>query len=216
MKQNGNALIYVLIAIALMGALTISLTSSSSTQSVSPQKIAQVVSTLKSQVQTIQTAIMECVLVYPGGDTNEPAAQKNRPYPLNPSDNYLDTPDVDDNVENIRCPGNPGDSNDHTDIWLSSGGKFMPPTPDLFTDWEYYNDDDGVFFFTTTTFSDAYLTTALDKLDSQFGECEVDVITSGGSATDISSDTTARECPANTTCFRYWIIRKSSSLPACP
>ncbi len=224
--ERGSALIYILIAIALLAALTATFMDSSSQQT-SSQNTFDTVTDLNSQVNFIRSTIQECALTYPSGDTSASVVLENAPYPLNPLSSYLSvtTPvTTTNNVSGLRCPGNPGNSNAHTAIFGGASGKFLPPKPKLFTDWSYYNGVDGVFFYTSTTYKDAYLKTALDKLDDQFSECEADVITdTTGGFTMVSSPQTSPVCPQGSMCFRVWIIAQPSNVykdavetAACP
>ena len=214
-RQKGSALVYILIAIALLAALTATFMDSSSTQT-SSQNTFNTVTALNSQINFIRSAIQECVLTYPGGDTTQ--VSTNRPYPFNPNSSannpatslpWLASAAANRNVSGVRCPGNPGTSNNHAAIFGGSSGKFLPPKPNLFNDWQYYNGPDGVFFFTGTNKTDAYLATSLTKLDEQYSECEADVINNSANGTAMNLTTAGASgpnCPANTTCFRVWII----------
>jgi hypothetical protein len=166
-------------------------------------------------VNFIRSSIQECILSFPGGDSNRPGAQ-NKPYPFNPTSSYLTDADTDgDFVRNIRCPGNPGTTADHSDIFSGSSGKFMPPPPGMFGPWQYWNGLDGVFFFTATNKSDAFLQTAMDKLDDQFSECEADVI---DAPAEVALTSTAGggepKCLAGETCFRVWVLTTSAAQDA--
>jgi hypothetical protein len=214
--QKGSALIYILIAIALLAALTASLMDSSSQQT-SSQNTFNIVTELNGQVSFIRSAVQECVLNYSAGETGL-IGTSNFPYPINPSSAYFTapaSPAANDNVANIRCPGNPGNTKEHEPIFGGTSGKFLPPKPNLFNDWVYYNGNDGVFFYTGTDKTDAFLSSALAKLDDQYSECEADVIdnSAGGSAMNITSaGASGPKCPANTKCFRVWMIAKTSSI----
>jgi len=212
--QKGSALVYILIAIALLAALTATFMDSSSTQT-SSQNTFNTVTDLNSQVNFIRSAIQECVLTYPSGDTTQ-LTPPNSPYPLEPDHTHLLNPKsagvID--VQYLRCPGNPGTSNDHAVIFGGSSGKFLPPTPNLFNAWQYYNGTDGVFFYTGTNKTDAFLTTALEKLDDQYSECEADVIdnAANGVIMNLTSEGAGGpNCPANTTCFRVWLIAHAAT-----
>lgn len=211
-SEAGSALIYILIAIALLAALTVSFMEPSSQQT-SAQGSFRTVSDLRSQVQMIQSSIQECVLLYNKGDPSIAAGTdpaQNAPFPIKPSSTHFNGmtpgPTAGNLVRDIRCPGNPDTSQkDHTLIFAASEGKFMPPTPDLFTDWQYYNAVDGVFFWTETSNSDAFLTSALAKLDGNYSNCETDVIDATGAAVDLDVAGTI-ECPSGSTCFRFWVV----------
>ncbi len=230
-SETGSALVYILIAIALLAALTVSFMEPSSQQT-SSQNTFKTVSALQGQIDTVRAAIQECVLLYPNGDgcieddtpayctttdTDTPGANKR--YPLNPdSDHFANaTPAAagDRLVRNIRCPGNNGGQNanhdDHARIFTGASGKFLGPAPDLFEDWQIYNGADGVFYWTRTTKSDAFIAAALEKLDEKFSECEADVIDATGGAVDMDSDATAQAtCPNTEICFRVWLLNNAS------
>lgn len=225
---KGSALIYILIAVALLAALTVSLMEPSSQQTQS-QSSTNLVTEISSQTNFITTAISECVLSHPDQDSElTTTEQQNPPYPINPVDPYFDAQSADplsdseNTVENIRCPGNPGgtgsDNQDHTRIFGGASGKFLPPPPNLFTDWEYYNGADGVYIITTSDKTDPFITSALEKLDAKYSNCEGEVIDrrSGGDLS-ITTDTTpgdtgVRACPGGSICFRYWIIMKATAI----
>ncbi len=220
-SQRGSALVYILIAIALLAALTVSFMQPSSQQT-SSQNTFKTVSGVEAQVNMIRSALQECVLAYPKGDQgitasgDEPGADDR--FPIKASSDYYSGSTLGAEtgrfVRDLRCPGNNNgpNPNDHAPIFTGASGKFMPPPPDLFTDWEYYNGTDGVFFWTSTDKSDSFLESALEKLDDKFAECEADVIVSGGSATDLDSTAESGvECAANHTCFRIYLLAQDSA-----
>ena len=224
--ERGSALVYILIAIALLAALTASFMDSSSQQT-SSQSTFNATTELNSQINFVRSSIQECVLTYPTGDADaiSASAQVNNPYPIQPDETYFSTATIgstaDSLVKDIRCPGNPGGGDEnHEKLFQGRTGKFMPPAPNLFNDWEYYNGDDGVFFWTSTSFTDAFLTAAIDKVADQMDECEVDVLTTSGSDVDMASETSGiRDASCvydtgntrDTTCLRIWVIRESAS-----
>jgi hypothetical protein len=116
-NESGSALVYILIAIALLAALTISFMEPSGQQTQS-QNSFKTVSDLSSQAEFIRSSVQECVLSYPSGDITidstgsgtDPGARKT--YPINPSSTHLPVGIRAANrfVKNIRCPGNPGDN----------------------------------------------------------------------------------------------------------
>lgn len=207
--QRGSALVYILIAIALLAALTVTFMEPSSQQATS-QNTFETVSEMSTQINFIRSSIQECVLTYPGGDSGRLGAL-NHAYPFNPTSTYLTSPDANNQVRNIRCPGNPGTSANHSDIFAGASGKFMPPPPSLFGEWTYHSGIEGVFFFAATDKTDAFLQTALQKLDDQFSECEADVITAGGTAIELTGTNGERQCPANNTCMRVWVLTRPAA-----
>lgn len=216
-REQGSALIYILIAIALLAALTVSFMEPSSQQTTS-QNTFNTASDVKSQIDFIRSAIQECVLTYPGGDATidtsgggtDPGAVF--PYPIKPDSAHLTAPDTGREVKFLRCPGNPGDDPDHAYIFAGTSGKFLPPPPNLFEEWKYYNGTDGVFFYTETQKSDPFLLTAVEKLDEQFSECESDVIDASSGDKNLTSTASEVVCPNGGTCFRVWMIIKATAV----
>ncbi len=221
-SERGSALVYILIAIALLAALTFSFMEPSSQQT-SSQNTFKTITTVQGQIDVVRSAIQECVLSYPGGDTTIDTSGTGTDkdartyYPIKPSSTHFNTatigPTAGRLVRDIRCPGNPGDDENHERIFSGADGKFMPPVPDLFEDWQYYNGLDGIFFWIQTDKSDAFLQTALAKLDDNFSECEADVIDATGGVKNLDSVPTAGlTCPNTYVCFRIRMIINASSV----
>jgi hypothetical protein len=217
-NEGGSALIYILIAIALLAALTFTFMEPSSQQT-SSQNTFKTVAALQGQADMIRSAIQECVLSYPKGDSGLKAVHTNARdnYPIDPDSTYYSGTTIDQAgnsyVRNMRCPGNnPGgaDVAEHTPIFGGNSGKFFPPPPDLFEEWEIYNDDDGVYFWTYTTNTDAFLVTSLNKIDDAFSECEADVIDASSSDRNLDSngDTV---CASGSYCFRVRMITNAAT-----
>lgn len=232
-SQRGSALIYILIAVALMAALTVSLMEPSSQQTQS-QGSANLVSSIEGQVSFITSAISDCVLSYPDQDSAlTTTQQKNAPYPINPKDPYFNTSNPatasTDTVDEIRCPGNPGgdsaNKKDHVKLFGGTSAKYLPPPPALFDPWQYYNGADGVYLLIKTNKTDAYIETALNRIDAKYSKCEVDISDrrSAGALT-LTSDTVpgdgaAKSCPAGYLCLRYWIKQTPTAIAlstGCP
>ncbi len=221
-NQRGSALVYILIAIALLAALTVTFMQPSSQQT-SSQSSFRTVANIKSQVDTIRAAILGCVVSYKRGDKSidiasggtDPDARRN--FPIKPNSAHYNSatigPTTGQFVRDIRCPGNPGNSDEnHELVFSGASGKFLPPAPDLFEDWQYYNGLDGIFFWIQTNKTDAFINTALQKLDDQFGECEADIIDASGGAVDLDSDAPAEvRCTSGYTCFRVRMTTKLSA-----
>jgi len=216
-SETGSALVYILIAIALLAALTVSFMEPSSQQT-SSQNTFKTVAGMQGQIDTIRSAIQECILIYPSGDSTIPDNGLdgyfddgyNKPYPLDPDSTHLHASyratagNV--NVSEIRCPGdNDGAANQHMKIFSGKSGKFMPPPPDLFEAWQYYNGPDGVFYWIESTKSDAFITSALQKLDAKFSDCEADVIDATSAAKALDG-TSSVSCTSGSTCLRVWLI----------
>lgn len=200
--QSGSALVYILIAIALLAALTASFMNSSGEQT-SSQNLANTVTEVGSQVNFIMSAIDECALTFPEGDAAL-SGSSNMPYPINPTSTYLTDPATGaDYVRDVRCPGNPGDSADHANVFGGTSGKFLPPPPRLLSDWNYYNGADGVFFYASTNKTDAFLADALSRLDGKYAECQADVVDATAGAVAMSTDGVS--CALGNRCLRVWL-----------
>lgn len=230
-RERGSALVYILIAIALLAALTVSFMEPSSQQGTS-QNTFRTVSDISSQVEFIRSAVQECVLTYQTGDndistnSNAPTEPKANPiYPINPMSGRFTgaTPGPASSraVSGLRCPGNPGCdysqdpplcSNQHAPIFTGASGKFMPPPPALFGPWQWYNNTDGIFFWIATNKTDAYLRSALEKLDDEYEECEADFIDASGANQSLVSDDASLICPQGSLCFRVRMITKPSAV----
>ena len=225
--ETGSALIYILIAIALLAALTIAFMDSSGQQTQN-QNTFRTQSDLEQQVDFIRSAVQECVLTHSRGDNTivttgggATDAGANRAYPIKPNSTHFTGATIgaaaNRNVANIRCPGDPGDDQNHAMIFGGTSGKFFPATPSLFNDWQWYNGDDGVFFWISTTKSDAFLKTALEKLDAKYADCEASYIDATGGAVDMDFDSPDQAtCAAGSLCFRVFMIRNASAVPTCP
>lgn len=216
-SSRGSALIYILIAIALIAALTTMFMQPASQQTRS-QNSFKLAAELNGQVQMIRAAIQDCILQYPEGDSGINVAGYVGPnYPLDADSTYLDSPAASGtkDVASIRCPGNnPGapNSNQHGEMFGGNSGRFMPATPAMFSPWIYRNGTGmaingvnytGVFFEIRSTATDAFVTEAMQKVDDQFTACEAEYIAGDGS----------NGCPASTQCLRVWVKRQA---PTCP
>jgi hypothetical protein len=146
-------------------------------------------------------------------------------YPLSPNSGYYSAapastipPTTGRLARDIRCPGkNDGTAKNHQPIFAGSSGKFLPPAPELFSEWQYYNGTDGVFVWLATDKSDAFLKTSMEKLEENYGDCEADVLDNTASASAVNLDSGGTvQCPAKSLCFVVRMVRSASAIPACP
>jgi len=169
---------------------------------------------LKSQADLIRSVVQECILLYPAGDSDIPDGPAeaeegyNAPYPLDPDSTYYNTatigPTANSYVKDIRCPGNPGGGDEnHVHLFSGASGKFLPPSSNLFSEWKWYNGKDGVFLWIESDKSDAFITSAFDKLENSLAVCEADQMEDD---VDMLDEADALKCPADTKCFRIWFI----------
>ncbi len=227
-SESGSALVYILIAIALLGALTVTFMEPSSQQTTT-QNTFKTAQGIKSQADFIRTSVQECVLIYGEGDDTVPRGSgeaeegHNLPFPLAPdSPHYTGltgdyAPASGRLVRDLRCPGNNlgppnSEKKKHRKIFTGQSGKFLPPKPDLFDEWQWYNGPTGVFFWTETDKTDAFLQSSIDKLEDEFAKCEADKIVASGSNFTMSSSAGHGPvvCPSGKTCFRVWIVNNDA------
>ncbi len=202
MQQRGSALIYILIAIALLAALTMAFVEPSGQQSRAQNSYKQATD-IKGQAELIRAAIQDCVITYPAGDSGVTDSPYSAPYPVTPSSTYqpVGNRDANEKASSIRCPGNPGGTNDHGVIFGGTTGRFFPAKPALMDDWVYKNSTGGVYIMTKTNKTDLYLQEAMQKVKATYDACEADYITDGSAP-----------CTAGYYCLRIWVLRTTT----CP
>lgn len=217
-SQRGSVLIYILIAIALIGALTAVFMQPASQQNRS-QNSFRLAAELNGQVNLIRAAVQDCLLQFPEGDSSIVEVGYHTPYPMNPNSTHL--PDASPviraanrNAEFLRCPGNnPGGAArvQHREIFGAASGRFMPQPPALVDAWTYYNGTgntvegvtlSGVYFETGSSASDAYVGEAMQRVAEQYGACEAQYIAGNGS----------NGCASGRQCLRVWMKRVA---PVC-
>lgn len=214
-SEKGGALIYILIAIALLAALTTTFIQPGG-QSSRTQNAFKLASELTSQSRVIRSGIQDCILRYPQGHNAISETGYVDPYPLNPdsADTEYAAYDVTNkNVSNVRCPGAA------FEIIFGGSGLFtsyLPPAPTLMEEWQYFNgnatgasqiygmDFNGVFYEVKSDKSDPFIAESMQKVDGLMSSCEVDYT--------VGDDTNG--CEDGHQCLRFWIIRKSGG-PAC-
>ena len=215
-SEKGGALIYILIAIALLAALTATFTNSGG-QSSNTQNSFKLATELNSQARVIRSGIQDCILRYPQGDDAVTETGYIDPYPLNPdsADTQYGAYDVaNKHVSELRCPGA-----SYVKIFGGSGefSSFLPTPPSLIDDWTYFNgsatggsqifgmDFDGVFVQAQSNKSDPFIAEAMSRVDQLYSACEADYTVGDGS----------NGCESGYKCLRFWIIRNGSTGPAC-
>jgi len=212
-SQRGAALMYILIAIALLAALTSTFLQSGG-QSSRTQNTFKLGAELNSQARVIRSAIQDCILRFSTGDNAITETGYISPYPLNPdsSDTQYGAYDVTNkNIEELRCPG-------ANYVRLFGGGGqftgFLPQKPDIMDPWTYFNGSatingtafDGVFYQIQSNKSDPFIGEAMAKIDGLVSACEVDYTDARAAQTD--------GCEDGYQCLRFWIIRNSGG-PSC-
>jgi hypothetical protein len=165
--EKGNVLFYILIAVALLAALTY-VVARGGGDSGSGMTATRVAEEIKSQSQMIRSAIMECVI------------NNNYGYPAEP---------VSGLVADVQCQTSATPT--YQTIFSGATGRFMPQPPKPFTAGWAYDVDTGT---TPNTISisltqamncaaDQGLVSALDDiLPTQYATAEVDTTCDGTTA----------------------------------
>jgi len=202
-SQRGGALIYILIAIALLAALTGTFLNSGG-QSTRTQSAFKLATELNSQSRVIRSGIQDCILRYPQGDDAITETGYIDPYPLNPDSNdseYSSYKVADRYASEIRCPGAA-----YIKVFGESLSGFLPPQPGLLEPWVYFNGSEtiegqafnGVFFQIESDKSDPFIGESMAKADTLYSACEVDYQIGDGT----------NGCSNGAQCLRFWIIRR--------
>ena len=224
-SQRGGALIYILIAIALLAALTTTFVQPGG-QSSRTQNAFQLASTINSQSRVIRSALQDCILRYPQGNTAIAETGYVHPYPLNPNSEDATYTAFDNGdpgtfvVSDLRCPGA-----NYAQLFGGSGQftSYLPPAPDLMEPWTYFNggsgvpanvvdvfglDMDGVYYQIQSDKSDPFIAEAFQKIDDLASACEIDYTVGDGT----------NGCENGYQCLRFWVIRgdDTEATPGCP
>ncbi|PCH99862.1 MAG: hypothetical protein COB76_04760 [Alphaproteobacteria bacterium] len=209
-SEKGGALIYILIAIALLAALTSTFMNSGG-QGARTQNAFKLAAELNSQARVVRSAIQDCILRYPQGHDAIAESNYNDPYPLNPdsSDAAYSAFDVTNRtVEELRCPGAA-----YGKLFGGTLSTFLPPQPNLMEPWTYFNGEetalgetfDGVYFQIQSTKSDPFIGESMQKMNGLFSPCEVDYT--------VGDNTNG--CATGAQCLRVWVIRGANTTLAC-
>lgn len=145
-SEAGNVIIYIFAAMGIFGFLTFIMTNGTK-ESVAAADVQKMTSLVKTDLETIHSAIQECVLMYPdpvdvNADGNINATDNpSAPYPLYPPNGsnttmWWGTPSQ--NIKTIVCPG---------EYMINNGSKV-------------FDNDSGKFFsiLDNTDFTVKYLT----------------------------------------------------------
>ncbi len=167
-NEQGNVLFYVLVCVAIIGALSYVM-SQGSGDSASGMQASQISEEIKTQAQTIRSALLECNLVH------------NYGYPAAP---------VSGLVADLECQTGEGPPITYEDIFSGTGNRFMPPTPKPFTTgWQYVIDTatnpDSISIELTDTLNctaNAGLRSAIQILSNQYTSGELVTVCDGTTA----------------------------------
>ena len=195
--EKGGATAYLLVAIFIMGVLTVALMSGSSV-STSTQKVRLLKGQLEADIQVAVNGINNCVLGYPSavdidgdGDTDDDD-NPNPPYPVYSDDS---TGSGGETLRDIKCPGS--DKN----VYSTSRGDFFPLIGDT-SEYTvtYYNDStEGIRIIVDSVNETSTWDQAIERLNYSLSECQSEVDEITGSC-------------ASGSCFTFWVKRNSS----CP
>jgi hypothetical protein len=229
-EEAGSVLLYILMAMGLLAALTYAYIKDSR-ENYASQSAVQIAETLNSQANLIRSAVVQCAMEYPqgGGNLNNTggsaniidyADNPNNPYPLNPSSPLNPSPAANDYAKNLMCFTAPA-VYDNTGTLISGAvtsgmfsgannqGRFLPPPPAGFSEWTYVNNTTltpapngrGVYIQITAP-NDASAINALTRVMSKYAQYQADLNYDGGSGA----------CGAR--CITIWIQRNCTT--TCP
>ena len=122
--EAGNVLLYIFVAVALLGALTMAMTSGGGDQAVATSAF-RITDNLRSQAQGARSAILECILRYPSAG-----------YPT------VAVPGTFEDIAGIQCIPNDGVTAAFV-LFGGTLGHFVPQPPRPFNAWQYDNDGAG-------------------------------------------------------------------------
>ena len=195
-RQQGNILVYILIAIFLTGILVTSMTQGVR-KSASSEQVDEVMLYMQQDIQTVQSNITECVTTYSTTSTTDPTT----PFPLySDGVSYGGAGNV---LATITCPGAPaGQQTIFTDS-ISQSLKLLQDTANYTTTY-FNNATEGVYLRIARAVSDPAWSEAITRLNNKYSACSVAYIAPGG-----TDPTGYSGCTYG--CLYYWILRRPTS-----
>jgi len=200
-REKGSVVAYLLMAVALIAALTAALTKGSHESAVTIQ-VQQHVKFLETDLQTIRSAINECILVYSdpvdinGDNLINTTDNPNAPFPLygDLSSGGLGVP-----LSEIKCPGN------QQAIFNNKAGKFFSliGSSDYTIDYNN-NGTEGIQIIILRNSASPVWDEAMSQVNAKLSTCSAEIETGAGCTNG---------------CFEFWIKRpatSSSSEAGCP
>ncbi len=165
--EAGNVLFYIFIAVALLGALTMAMSSGGGDQAIATSAF-RITDNLRSQGQGVRSAILECILRYPAAG-----------YPT------VTIPGTPENIDGVQCTPNDGVTAAF-DLFGGTLGHFVPQSPAPFNGWQYDNDGAGTVYIRIETpaesASDPSVISGIRNTASQYTADEVEARCDGTEA----------------------------------
>lgn len=196
-RQSGTVITYLLIALFLIGILTVTMMSGSS---INPQtqRLDSLQNQFEADLSRILNGINACILGFPtaididGDGDVDTDDNPNAPYPIY-DDNS--TGSGGDEFQDILCPGS------GQPVFSSARGDFFPLLSNSaeYT-VTYFNDStEGIRLVFDRTLDSQIWLAMVNRIDEQSSQCQAEVDTSTGSC-------------ATGACLTYWVRRLST----CP
>lgn len=213
-SERGNILLYILIAIFLSGVLVVTLTQGPEKSALTSQ-LDELSVAIKSDISTIESAVMDCVIMYPKGgpDTNgngtiSATENANNPFPMGSNIAAYAWNEI--NAGSFGCPGapapDPGLPDDFQPILNTKEGRALRVLSDTtnFSTWIINSDqNEGVVLLITKPTSDPLWLETISRLNSNYSTCKAATVVGAANYSPIGNCTNG--------CFLYWFKRPSTS-----
>lgn len=190
-RQQGNVIVYILIAIFLTGLL-IAAMSQGAKKSATTVQLDELMMYMQVDIKNIQANIAECAQVYSAPVAG--LANPNSPFPLY---NDLSNGGTGDVVTAIKCPGAPPAQQVIFNNNAGNNFKVLADTATYTT--QYFNDGtEGVYLRITRAGPDPLWAETISRLNGKFSQCAAAPVTAAGTCVN--------------GCFYFWILRQPTSV----
>lgn len=208
-SQRGSIIIYIFVAIFLMGMLIATL-SSGPTKSASSQQLDTLVARLKADVDAVHSAAAECALTYSAGgdvngdDTVDATDNPNNPFPIYCANaacalGTMTSGSAGKALSLTGCPGAPATG---PRVLFNAASLMLLGDTSRYTT-TYFNDGtEGVYIRIESADSDPLWSEAISRLELKYSKCSA-------VATTDNPDPLTHNCSGG--CFYYWVLRRSTS-----
>lgn len=205
--ERGSIIIYMIMALVLLGLLTAYMTQGTQRGPQSFQ-VDEVQGYLEGDLKTIEAAVGECLMLYSDptdvdGDGDTDATDNpNPPFPLYGT--ALTSGGAGTSLANVQCPGAPGPDGQRI-IFNNGPGRHLKLLSDSAYTVTYLNNAvEGVRITISRSSASEVWSEVISRFNSKVDTCKAEVDTAGGCANG---------------CLRFWIKRLATSVATeggCP